>query len=101
MFQWRLHENDTVRRVLIDEWSGTIDGREVGELYADGKLQVHEPNYYLIPSSREGHYLNAYGIGAGLASLPVFGVVRGSMPFLVEFRNGSIHHAARSAAPLS
>ena len=57
MFRWKLH--------------GAAGRGEAG----DGRLELAGSRYYLGKSTRDGEYVNYYGLGAGLTALPVFAVV--------------------------
>jgi len=82
MFEWELEEPYRTRwefspplgpkPLYVGTWSDPILGSTTGELYGAGMLKIRQPLYYLVPSAREGRYVNIYGPGAGLAAVPYF-----------------------------
>src|SRR5262249_43196208 len=82
----------------------STDGR-LREMYREGRLNVRGANYNIVPSTRvdrstrERLYVNTFGIGAGLAALPVFWVVHLAVG---DLRNHQLllWYAAKSAASL-
>jgi len=76
MFFWDLLDSGGSRRVLINDWKTLIDGVPAQELRAQGSLKLRGPDYYLVPckgsSSVAQAYVNIFGPGAAVSSLPVF-----------------------------
>jgi hypothetical protein len=77
MFTWELQGRQGPRIVRFESWEQrTSSGATCRALYEQGKLTMHRPDYYLVPSvdPETRGYVNQYGEGAGLTALPVFAV---------------------------
>jgi len=71
MFRWKLDTPGGKVDTTVRHWRTPINGKKPEDLYRAGALSVDGPMYYLVPSVREGLYVNQYGPGAGLCGLPV------------------------------
>ena len=71
MFHWALQTQpgEQPQGILIDEWHAELDG-----LYQQGRLQV-KSRYFLMESSRQGVYVNVFGMGAPIVGLPVYALL--------------------------
>ncbi len=75
MFVWTLRTPAGPVAARINTWSDTVDGRAADDLYAAGQLSVEREHYYIVPATRAGEYVGAFGPGAGLCALPVFAAI--------------------------
>ena len=82
MFVFAVDTPFGTRLARIRDWQ-LSDGRvSARQAYAAGKIRVQRPMYYLVPTRHAGHYANTFGVGAGLAALPLVAPVRLFVPDL-------------------
>ena len=55
----------------IRDWQIPYQGRPARDAYAQGKIRVDQPAYYLVPTRHPGKYANTFGVGAGLFAAPI------------------------------
>lgn len=74
MFYWELDLPGGPRKISLDgdSWSQGLGGVSCDELYQKKLLRPVGHRYYLFPSAVPGEFANLFGIGAGLASLPLY-----------------------------
>ena len=73
MFTWRMAEAGGWRRIEIKRWDrARIDGKSFEEHLQSGRLQRLHSRYYIVPSTRQGQWVNSFGPGPGLVALPFF-----------------------------
>ena len=99
MFVWNYSAPDGVHEVSFNAWD-----EKSRALYADGRLTVSAPRYYLVPSKREGEYINTFGPGVGLTALPFFAGVSlftddlGAQPKLLWYTGKTVAAALVAAS---
>ena len=75
MFGWKVRTIDGERGVEVGSWEDDLFGRKASDLYDADVLVLDRPRYFLVPSVREGRFVNIYGPGAGLVAMPFFAVL--------------------------
>src|ERR1017187_6006822 len=71
MFVWQLILPDgKTSDLCFKKWDS-----QTSNLYRNGQLRVLESMYFIVPSVREGRYVNTFGIGPAISALPVFAVL--------------------------
>jgi len=75
MFTWELSGPLGGKTISIDSWdSELLPGVPARQVYESGILKP-KPRYFLIPSEKQGRYVNIYGPGAGLTAVPFFALL--------------------------
>jgi len=97
MFNWKVHTAGGVKSAKrIMSWDHDPRFRP---LYESGVLEVDKGRYFLLETRKEGEYIGQYGIGAGLAALPVVAVFHALYGDLMA-QPATLWFAAKFAAAL-
>ena len=76
MFVFAAQTPEGKKTARFRDWRATYQGQPARDAYAQGRIRVDEPLYYLVPTRYPGKYANTFGLGAGLFALPVVAPVR-------------------------
>ena len=76
MFRWEIHGPDRKHLAVIRSWDSKMGVYTFGEIRSRGRAQPVANRYYIVPSRREGVYVNTFGPAPGICYLPVAAILK-------------------------